>query len=73
MKTLTFLIISMTLCSLAFAGGKVTKKDKEYGNCLVNSPKVCGGYSSSMTADEYKAFKDCTANENKKCYDSYMR
>lgn len=73
MKTITMALAMILVCSMAYAGGSVNKKDKVYGNCIVNSPKVCGGYKSTFTPEEYDAFKKCTQDENLKCYKEYTK
>lgn len=73
MKMTGFLVLGLLVCSSAFAMGSVSKKDKEYGDCVVNSPKVCGGYKAGMTQEEYKAFQACTSAEQKKCYEAFTK
>lgn len=74
MKTAIMTLLAITIISAsAYAGGSVNKKDKEYGNCLVQAPKTCGGYRSTMTPEEYKTFQACTSVEYKKCYEAYTK
>lgn len=60
--------------SSAFAGGSVNKKDKAYGDCLVNAPKLCGGWAAAAGNPEKEAaFRKCTETENMKCYKEYTK
>lgn len=72
-KIMAVSAVLMMVSSVAFAAGSANKKTIAYGDCIVKSPVVCGGYRANMTAEEFAAFRACTDKEQKKCYDAYIK
>lgn len=74
-KCMMFIIAMMVVCGLAFAMGSTSAKEKAYGDCLVNVPKLCGGSKSVNWSDpvEAKKFTDCTAPKYAECYRIYKQ
>lgn len=68
-KILMVLVVLGVFTTSVFAMGKgATKEEKAFGNCQIEAPKICGGYRSDMTKDEYAAYQKCTSVEWAKCW-----
>ena len=69
-SSLIWMLVFMGIFSVsAFAMGKgATKEEKAFGTCQIEAPKICGGYRSDMTKDEYAAYQKCTSEEWAKCW-----
>lgn len=75
MKMTGFLILGLLVCSSAFASGSTNAKDKAYGDCLVNAPKLCGEAKNVNWKDpvDAKRFTDCTQPKYAECYRVYTQ
>ena len=75
MKKLLMVAVMLMVSSSAFASGSTSAKEKAYGDCLVNAPKLCGGSKNVNWSDpvEAKKFQDCTQPKYQECYRVYKQ